>query len=108
MATWTNSQPCAVPFWRWLLWPARLPVMRCPIALIDVDMDDLAGCGALVAGAWLGGLDGREQAQSAALQDTADGGRREAEFGGDRGLGTTLAAQGLDGIASGGRGLAWR
>src|SRR5262245_60891139 len=79
-----------------------------PAKLFDVEMDDLARCGAFIARPGIGGFDGREPAEAAALQDAADGGRRQAEFVRNPGLSAALPAQHLDRIAGGGRRLAWR
>jgi hypothetical protein len=76
--------------------------------LLDVEVDDLAGRGALIARPGLGGLERAEEAETAASEDAADGGRGQTRLGGDRGLGAALTAQGLDRIARGGRRLAWR
>ena len=74
----------------------------------DVDVDDLAGRFALVAGPWLCGFKRRQQAQSAAGENARDGGSGEAALGGDVVLRAALTAQGLDGIAGCGGGLARR
>jgi hypothetical protein len=65
--------------------------------LLDVDVDDLAGRGALIARS---GLERRKQAEAAPAKDAADRGRRQPRLGGDGGLGTALTAQGLEQRAS--------
>ena len=96
MQTWTNSQPA----------PRDLPCL--PVAgdamadaleaaeLLDVDVDQLAGMLPLVAADRLGRLERRDAIEAEALEDAADGRRRDAEFGGDLLAGPALAAQGLD------------
>ena len=64
--------------------------------LLDVDVDQLAGMLALVAAHRLGRLQGGEAVEAEALEDAADGRRRDAEFGGDLLAGEALTAQGFD------------
>ena len=64
--------------------------------LLDVDVDQLAGMLALVAADRLGRLQRRDAVEAEALEDAADGGRRDADLGGDLLAGPALAAQGFD------------
>jgi len=69
--------------------------------LLNVDVDDLARAFAFVARpARLLGFERAQAAESARLEDARDGGRGDAERGGDMRLGVALAAHHLDGIAS--------
>ena len=76
--------------------------------LLDVHMDDFAWRFALIARAWLVGLEGGQQAEATPLENTADGRPAEAEFLGDVVLRATSPAQDLDRFAGGPRRLAWR
>ena len=67
--------------------------------LLDVEMDHLAGMGALVTAHRLGRLERFQRVEAQAAQDAADRGRRDADFSGDLGAGVALATQGLDGGA---------
>ncbi len=71
-------------------------------------MDDFAWRFALIARAWLVGLEGGQQAEATPLENTADGRPAEAEFLGDVVLRATSPAQDLDRFAGGPRRLAWR
>ena len=91
------------------------PVAGDPVAdpielaeLFDVDVDDLAGRGAFIATDRLGRLERRQAVEAQPLEDAADGGRRNADLGGDLLAGMALPAQSLDRRADGRRRLAWR
>ena len=94
MQTWTNSRPTP-----WLLdCPVRSPVMRCPTrskrpSFLMSKCDQLARTLALVAPHRRGRLQIAQPAEPQPLQDAADGGRRDAELGGDRLAGPALPAQ---------------
>ena len=64
--------------------------------LLDVDVDQLARLLPLVAADRLGRLERRDAIEAEALEDAADGRRRDAQFGGDLLAGPALTAQGLD------------
>ena len=64
--------------------------------LFDVDVDQLAGVLAFVAAYRLGGFQGAELVQAEPLQNPADGGRRDPNFGGDRLAGQPLPPQRFD------------
>ncbi len=64
--------------------------------LLDVDVDHLAGFAALVATRRREGFDILDPAQPEAAESATDGGRRDAEFGGDPLAGPSLAPQGFD------------
>ena len=102
MQTWTNSQPTP----RLLLWPVRSPVMRCPILLnlpsflMSMWMS-LARPIALVAARRLSRLEGAQPVEAEPLEDAADGGSRDAGFGGDRLAGQALTTKGFDAINDG-------
>ena len=72
----------------------------------DVEANDLAGMFALVAANRLGRLQRREPVEAELPQDPADGGRRDAELGGDLAAWVALPTQRLDGSTGGGRCLA--
>jgi hypothetical protein len=74
--------------------------------LLDVDVDQLARLGALVAAHGLGRLKVFDAAQAVAAQHPADGGRRDGQITGDLRAGQTLPAQGHDGFLRLGRGRA--
>jgi hypothetical protein len=57
---------------------------------LDVEMDHLAGMGALVTAHRLGRLERLQGVEAQAAQD-ADCGRRDADFGGDLPAGVALA-----------------
>ena len=105
MQTWTNSQP--MPWWR-LIAPGYRPVMRPhgadPAELLDIEVDQFTRVLALIAADRLSRLQRGQPVQAKPVQDTADGCRRDAEFGGDLLAGPTLAAQGLDLLDNGCRG----
>ena len=61
--------------------------------LFDVDVDQLARPLALISARRLGRLQGAQLVEAQTLEDAADGGRRDAGFGGDRLAGQALAAQ---------------
>ena len=96
MQTWTNSHPA----------PRDLPCLRAAgdamadaletAELLDVDVDQLARLLPLVASDRLGGLERGDAIEAEALEDAADGRRRDAQLGGDLLAGPPLAAQGLD------------
>ena len=69
--------------------------------LFDVDVDQLARPLALVSAGRLGRLEGAQLVEAQALEDAADGGRRDADFGGDRLAGQALAAQRFDALDHG-------
>jgi hypothetical protein len=75
---------------------------------LDVDVNDFARCGALIARPWLGRFDGGKPVEAMTPQDAADSGRRQPCLGGNRSLGALLAAQGLDGTAGGKGRSVWR
>ena len=61
-----------------------MPALCETAELLDVEVDHLAGSLALVAAHRLGWLDlPRDPGQARTFQDTADGCRRDVEFGGD-------------------------
>jgi hypothetical protein len=64
-----------------------------PAELFDVDVDHLAGLLALIAAHRGGRLKRIDPVQSQPLEDTADGGRRDAELGGDLLSGVARSAQ---------------
>jgi hypothetical protein len=72
--------------------------------LLDVDVDQLAGVLPLVAADRLGRLQGGKAIEAEALEDAADGCRRDAELGGDLLAGEALTAQDLDLLDNGCRG----
>src|SRR4051812_17842878 len=76
--------------------------------LFDIDVDHLAGRGALIAAHRLGRLQVAYPVQPQSLQDAADGGRRDAGFRRDLLGGVSLTAQRLDDRAYGERCLARR
>src|SRR5512145_2085565 len=97
MATWTNSQPMP----RLLLWPVRSPVMRWPTrsnrpSLFDVEMEEFPRPLAFVAQHRCGRLQGAQPVQPQALEDAADGGRRDLDLERDLPAGAALAAEGGD------------
>jgi hypothetical protein len=61
--------------------------------LFDIDVDQLAGVLALVADHRLGWFEGAPAVEPEALQNAADAGRRDAEFGGDLFAGPALLAK---------------
>src|SRR5215210_3653712 len=76
--------------------------------LFDVDVDDLAGRGALVMGTWRLWLKGRKQTEAPSFEDAGNAGFGDAQLSRDLLLGAALPAQTLRGIAGGERDLAWR
>ena len=97
MQTWTYSQP--LPSRACVALPAALAcdAMAGPLEaaeLLDVDVDQFAGLLALVAAHRLGRLEGREAVQAGALEDAADGRRRDPGGLGDLLAREALAAQG--------------
>src|SRR5579863_3820126 len=64
--------------------------------LLDVDVDDLAWGVALITANRLGRLERGQAVEAEALEDTADGGGRHADFGGDLLAGVAAPAQSLD------------
>ncbi len=97
MATWTNSQPTP----RLLLCPLRSPVMRWPIRKskrLSFWMPRSSTC--FGAQHRRGRLQRRDPVQLQPLEDTADGGRREAQLGGDLLAGMQLPTQQRDRLAA--------
>jgi hypothetical protein len=83
--------------------------ITCELAeLLDVDMDDLAWSGALIAADRLGRLERRQPVEAEALKNAADGRRRIPDLGGDLLASTALPAQSLDRRAHARRRLARR
>src|SRR3978361_578894 len=76
--------------------------------LFDVDVDDLAGRGALVTGTGRLRLQRRGQTAPRAMANAGNTGLGDAQLSRDLFLGAALAAQTFRGIASGERELAWR
>src|SRR5882757_1871613 len=76
--------------------------------LFDVDVDDLAGCGALIAAYRLSRFQVAYPVQSQPPKDAADGGRGNADFSRNLLAGVALAAQCLHHCACGRRCLAWQ
>ena len=66
--------------------------------LLDVDVDELAGPIALVTPWRLGRLERAQPVEAEPLEDTADGGRRDTDLGGDGLAGQALTAKGFDAI----------
>jgi hypothetical protein len=97
MQTCTNSQPLP----REAALPVRLPVMRWPIRskrpsfLMSMWISS-PGFGALVTAHRLGRLQRLQAVQTEPPKDTADGGRRDAQFGSDLPADQPPAAQRLD------------
>jgi hypothetical protein len=60
--------------------------------LLDVDMDQFAGMGALVPAHWLGRLQSLDAIETEAPEDTADSGWRDDQLGRDLPAGQALAA----------------
>ena len=96
MATWTNSQPAPRLV---KAGASRSPVMRWPTVeaaeLLDVDVDHLAGPRAR-SGAPARWVPVHDPVEAKPLEDAADGGWREIEFGGDLLAGAALPAKHLD------------
>ena len=76
--------------------------------LLDVDVDELARMGALIASHRLGGLESRKPVEAKAAQDAADSRRRHADLGCDVLSRVALPPQSLNRRGCGGRRLAWR
>jgi hypothetical protein len=66
--------------------------------LFDVDVDDLAGRGALVTGTGRLRLQRREQAKTSSIEDTRNAGFGNSELNRDLFLGAALTAQALNRI----------
>jgi hypothetical protein len=64
--------------------------------LLDVDVDELARCGPLVAAGGLGGARGRQAAEAAAAEHRPHRALRHAQHQGDPGAGEAQLAQGAD------------
>jgi hypothetical protein len=64
--------------------------------LLDADVDELTEPVTLIAPRWLSRFQHAQSIEAQALEDTADGGSRDASFGGDRLAGHALAAQRLN------------
>src|SRR5260370_10551188 len=79
-----------------------------PTELFNVDMDDLAGCGALVARPRLLRFKGAQETEAARLEDARDSSHRKPQRAGNVLLGAALTAQSLDGGPGGERRLAGR
>ena len=75
---------------------------------LDVEVDHLAGMGALVPADRLSRLQRFQRVEAQPAQDAADRGRGDADVACDLLSGVALTAQGLDGGARRRRGLAWR
>ena len=69
--------------------------------LFDVDVDELARPIALVTAWRLSRLQGAHPVEAEPLEDAADGGRRDAGFGGDGLAGQALTTKGFDAIDDG-------
>jgi hypothetical protein len=76
--------------------------------LFDVDVDDLAGRGALVTGTGRLRLQRRQQTETSLIEDTRNAGFGDAQLSRDLFLSAALAAQTFRGIAGGEGDLAWR
>src|SRR5271156_4189133 len=76
--------------------------------LLDVDMDDLARVGSLIAADRLGWLKRQQPVEAKPPEDAADRRRRNADLGGDLLAGVAPPAQSLDRRADGRRRLARR
>ncbi len=74
----------------------------------DVEVNHLAGMGALVSANRLRRLQRLQRVEAQPAQDAADGGRADADFACDLLSGVALTAQSLDGGGRRRRGLAWR
>jgi hypothetical protein len=74
----------------------------------DIDVDDLAGCFALVTWPGLLRLEARKQTEAAAPENARDAGPGDGELAGDVLLSAALTPQDLDRIGCGARDLAWR
>jgi hypothetical protein len=75
--------------------------------LFDVDVDDLARRGPLVAAYGLGRLERRQAIEAQPFQDAVDGGGRNTDLDGNLRARVALPSQSLDRRAHGGRCLAW-
>jgi hypothetical protein len=69
--------------------------------LFDVDVDEFARPIALVTPRRLSRLQGAQAVEAEPLEDAADGGRRDAGFGGDGLAGQALTTKGFDAINDG-------
>ena len=76
--------------------------------LFDVDVDNLAGSRTFIAEDRLGRLQRRQAVEAEALENAADGGRRNPDLGRDLLASMALPAQDLDRRAHGRRRLARR
>ena len=74
----------------------------------DVEVDHLAGMGALIPANRLRRLQRLQRIEAQSAQDAADSGWADADFACDLLSGVALTAQGLDGGGRRRRGLAWR
>ena len=88
--TWTNSQPAPRLLGGTLAGDAVADLLEAA-DLLDVDVDQLAGAGALVAADRHGRRQVLEPAEPAPAQHAADRGRRDADLPGDLVAGPALA-----------------